>query len=252
MMLPTRNPKPQVRKFNAKVGTPRRRGTGVSPSDRFVALRTECSAAERGGNGAARHPYLCFVALRRNSHEISRPGLETPTTQARKPGSKVGDVSAAAGWEMRAIWTRIEKFDRTRILSLRKRRKRRAPGRGLQAASMPAGKRACRSNYAHLYCPALGFTVWILVFLAGSLVTNQRISAAESAQSAAVPLPGKTNGVYQIDLPAALQLAGASQQGNRADRFENHAEGVALRRPWERGSVGASERGSVKRTSLGT
>jgi hypothetical protein len=218
MMLPTRNPKSQVRKFNAKVGTPRcgvpapyRRRTGVSPSDRFVALRTECSAAERGGDGAARHPYLCFVALRRNSDEISRPGLmpfgnsgrrqtraersederfcnpkgivssspglrgtsypgfqvrwfstptglrqvsngkpqprwgslfcarfpkvarssqpwalsrnpfgihlhifrktlglATPTTQARKPGSKVGDVSAAAGWKTRAIWTRIK------------------------------------------------------------------------------------------------------------------------------------------------
>jgi outer membrane protein TolC len=45
--------------------------------------------------------------------------------------------------------------------------------------------------------------------LAGSLVTGERISAAESTQSAAVPLPEKTNGVYQIDLPAALQLAGA-------------------------------------------
>jgi len=52
-----------------KVGTPRcgvpapcRRGTGASPRDQFVALGTECSAAERGGGGAARHPYLGFVA----------------------------------------------------------------------------------------------------------------------------------------------------------------------------------------------
>ena len=51
------------------VGTPRcgvpapcRRGTGASPSDGLVALATECSAAERGGDGAARHPYLCFTA----------------------------------------------------------------------------------------------------------------------------------------------------------------------------------------------
>jgi phosphate-selective porin OprO/OprP len=61
-----------------KVGTPRcgvpapcRRGTGDSPSDQFVPLGTECSAAERGGDGAARHPYLGFVASRGNAHEIS-------------------------------------------------------------------------------------------------------------------------------------------------------------------------------------
>src|SRR6185369_16321044 len=69
-----------TRLFHAelKVGTPRcgvpapcRRGTGVLPSDQFVALGTECSAAERGGDGAARHPYLGFVASRGNAHEIS-------------------------------------------------------------------------------------------------------------------------------------------------------------------------------------
>ena len=61
-----------------KVGAPRcgvpapcRRGTGASPSDQFVALGTECSAAERGGDGAARHPYLGFFASRGNAHEIS-------------------------------------------------------------------------------------------------------------------------------------------------------------------------------------
>ena len=61
-----------------EVGTPRcgvpapcRRGTGPSPTDQFVALGTECSAAERGGDGAARHPYLGFVASRGNAHEIS-------------------------------------------------------------------------------------------------------------------------------------------------------------------------------------
>jgi hypothetical protein len=52
---------------------PCRRGTVASPGDGFVALGTECSAAERGGDGAARHPYLGFVASGRNSHEI--PGL---------------------------------------------------------------------------------------------------------------------------------------------------------------------------------
>ncbi|MEO8426907.1 MAG: hypothetical protein ABI651_07335 [Verrucomicrobiota bacterium] len=46
-------------------------------------------------------------------------------------------------------------------------------------------------------------------FLAGSLATGERVFAAESAPSAALPLPEKTNGVYQIDLPTALQLAGA-------------------------------------------
>ena len=62
----------------AEVGTPRcgvpapcRRGTGASPIDQFVALVTECSAAERGGDGAARHPYLCFVAPGRSSQEMS-------------------------------------------------------------------------------------------------------------------------------------------------------------------------------------
>ena len=61
----------------AEVGTPRcgvpapcRRGTGASPGDGFVTLGTECSAAERGGDGAARHPYLCFVARCRNDREI--------------------------------------------------------------------------------------------------------------------------------------------------------------------------------------
>jgi len=37
----------------------------------LVALGTECSAAERGGDGAARHPYLCFVAPGRSGPEIS-------------------------------------------------------------------------------------------------------------------------------------------------------------------------------------
>jgi hypothetical protein len=62
---------------NVEVGTPRcgvpapcRRGTGASLSDGFVTLATECSAAERGGDGAARHPYLCFAALGRNGCEI--------------------------------------------------------------------------------------------------------------------------------------------------------------------------------------
>jgi len=36
-----------------------------------VALGTECSAAERGGDGAARHPYLGFVASGGNSGQIS-------------------------------------------------------------------------------------------------------------------------------------------------------------------------------------
>jgi hypothetical protein len=61
---------------NVEVGTPRcgvpapcRRGTGASLSDGFVTLATECSAAERGGDGAARHPYLCFAALGRNGCE---------------------------------------------------------------------------------------------------------------------------------------------------------------------------------------
>ena len=62
----------------AKVGTPRcgvpapcRRGTGASLRDRFGALGTESSAAERGGDGAARHPYLCLIAPGRNGHEMS-------------------------------------------------------------------------------------------------------------------------------------------------------------------------------------
>jgi hypothetical protein len=55
----------------AAVGTPRcgvpapcRRGTGASQSDGFVALGMECSAAERGGDSAARHPYLRFAVPR--------------------------------------------------------------------------------------------------------------------------------------------------------------------------------------------
>ncbi|MEO8426978.1 MAG: hypothetical protein ABI651_07700, partial [Verrucomicrobiota bacterium] len=59
------------------VGTPRcgvpapcRRGTGGSPGDGFVSLATECSAAERGGDGAARHPYLCLAALGKIGREI--------------------------------------------------------------------------------------------------------------------------------------------------------------------------------------
>jgi hypothetical protein len=62
------SPSPDI-STEVKVGTPRcgvpapcRRGTGPSPSDQFVALGTECSAAERGRDGAARHPYLGFVA----------------------------------------------------------------------------------------------------------------------------------------------------------------------------------------------
>ena len=64
------------------VGTPRcgvpapcRRGTGASPSDGFVALAKACSAAERGGDGVACHPYLGFVASRGNAHDISKPGF---------------------------------------------------------------------------------------------------------------------------------------------------------------------------------
>ena len=34
-------------------------------------VAAKCSAAERGGDGAARHPYLCFVAPGRKGHEIS-------------------------------------------------------------------------------------------------------------------------------------------------------------------------------------
>src|SRR2546423_12234809 len=58
-------------------------------------------------------------------------------------------------------------------------------------------------------CPAFEFAVWILVFLVGSLAAGERLPAADSSQSTAVPFLEKTNGVYQIDLPAALQLAGA-------------------------------------------
>jgi hypothetical protein len=53
------------------VPAPCRRGTGAPLSNRFVALGAEYSAAERGGDGAARHPYLCLIAPGRNGHEIS-------------------------------------------------------------------------------------------------------------------------------------------------------------------------------------
>jgi len=58
------------------VGTPRcgapapcRRGTGASPSEGFLGLLKACSAAERGGGGAARHPYHSFAAPGRNGYE---------------------------------------------------------------------------------------------------------------------------------------------------------------------------------------
>ena len=83
-----------------KVGTPRcgvpaprKRGTGASQSDQFMALGTECSAAERGGDGAARHPYLGFVASRRNAHEISGLGLwvsYSPLPQTLSPRRGLG------------------------------------------------------------------------------------------------------------------------------------------------------------------
>ena len=57
------------------VGTPRcgapapcRRGTGASPSEGFLGLLKACSAAERGGGGAARHPCLCFAGPRINHY----------------------------------------------------------------------------------------------------------------------------------------------------------------------------------------
>ncbi|MEO8427451.1 MAG: hypothetical protein ABI651_10095 [Verrucomicrobiota bacterium] len=62
------------------VGTPRcgvpapcRRGTGASPSVGFMALATGNSAADRGGDGAARHPYLCFTAPGGYGYEIFGP-----------------------------------------------------------------------------------------------------------------------------------------------------------------------------------
>ena len=58
----------------AKVGTPRcgvpapfGRGTGDLPSYGFVALDTECSAAERGGDGVARHPLPLFRRSRQKA-----------------------------------------------------------------------------------------------------------------------------------------------------------------------------------------
>jgi hypothetical protein len=55
---------------NVEVGTPRcgvpapcRRGTGASPSDGFVTLARECSAAERGGDGAGAIPAFASPLL---------------------------------------------------------------------------------------------------------------------------------------------------------------------------------------------
>ena len=60
------------------VPAPCRRGTGASSNDRFAALGTERSAAERGGDGAARHPYLCFAAPGRNGCSRISPFCCTP------------------------------------------------------------------------------------------------------------------------------------------------------------------------------
>jgi len=46
-----------------------------------MAPGPERSAAARGGDGAARHPYLCFIASGGNVHEIS--GLETADEASR-------------------------------------------------------------------------------------------------------------------------------------------------------------------------
>ena len=60
------------------VPAPRGRGTGASSYDGFVALGTERSAAERGGDGAARHPYLCVAAPGRNGCSTISPFRRAP------------------------------------------------------------------------------------------------------------------------------------------------------------------------------
>ena len=92
-----KTPNPDIH-TQVKVGTPRcgvpapcRRGPGLSPSDQFVALGTKCSAAERGGDGAARHPYLGFVASRGNAHDTSR-------LRRRKDQGRWDNVSPSKIW----------------------------------------------------------------------------------------------------------------------------------------------------------
>ena len=57
---------------DVEVGTPRRRGTGASPSDGFVTLATKCSAAERGGTAQRAIPTL--VSLPRAEMLMKYPG----------------------------------------------------------------------------------------------------------------------------------------------------------------------------------
>ena len=81
---------------DVEVGTPRRRGTGASRSDGFVTLATKCSAAERGGYGAARHPYLCFAALGRNGCEIC--GLSEMRDLERRVDQERGGDDLVSAW----------------------------------------------------------------------------------------------------------------------------------------------------------